>query len=109
MLVTLLGMVTDVSPLQPENAYSPMLVTLLGMVTDVSLLQPWNAKLPIPTVPSLNVIDVLLGMVPLYMYATLPAYTSPSGWLLYHAVSENAPPPMLVTLLGMVTDVSLLQ
>ena len=32
MLVTLLGMVTDVRPLQPENALRPMLVTLFGII-----------------------------------------------------------------------------
>ena len=79
MLVTLLGMVTDVSPLQWENAQPPMLVTLLGMVTDISPLQSWNAEGVIATVPSFKVTDVLAGMVPLYSYATLPAYTSPSG------------------------------
>ena len=46
MLVTLVGIVTVVSPLQPENAYSPMLVTLDGIVTDVSPLQPENAEDP---------------------------------------------------------------
>ena len=40
MLVTLLGIVTLGSELQPENAPSPMLVTLLGIVTLVSELQP---------------------------------------------------------------------
>ena len=79
MLVTLFGMVTDVSLLQPKNAEDPMLVTLFGMVADVSLLQPENASEAIPIVPSFNVIDVLSGMDPLYLYATLPAYTSPSG------------------------------
>ena len=39
MLVTLLGIVTDVKPLQPSKAELPMLVTLLGMVTDVKPLQ----------------------------------------------------------------------
>ncbi|GHT12601.1 hypothetical protein AGMMS4956_07460 [Bacteroidia bacterium] len=34
MLVTLLGMVTEVRPLQSEKAEPPMLVTLLGMVTE---------------------------------------------------------------------------
>jgi hypothetical protein len=42
MLVTLLGMVTDVSPLQPENAIWSMLVTLLGIFTEVRPLQPLN-------------------------------------------------------------------
>ena len=35
MLVTLLWMVTEVRPLQPEKASLPMLVTLLGMMTEV--------------------------------------------------------------------------
>ena len=34
MVITELGMVTDVSPSHPENAPSPMLVTELGMVTE---------------------------------------------------------------------------
>jgi hypothetical protein len=43
MLVTLLGSVTFVSPLQSENAEFPMLVTLLGIVTLARALQPENA------------------------------------------------------------------
>ena len=39
MLVTLLGIVTLVRLVQPENAPSPMLVTLLGIVTLVRLVQ----------------------------------------------------------------------
>ena len=35
MLVTLLPIVTEVRPEQPENAYCPMLVTLLGIVIEV--------------------------------------------------------------------------
>ena len=37
--VTLSGMVTDVKPLHPWKAYSPIDVTLSGMVTDVKPLQ----------------------------------------------------------------------
>ena len=40
MLVTELGMVMEVRPLQPSKAKSPMLVTELGMVTEVRPLQP---------------------------------------------------------------------
>ena len=43
MLVTELGMVTEVRPLQKANTPTPMLLTELGMVTEVRLLQPWNA------------------------------------------------------------------
>ena len=46
MLVTELGMVMLVRPLQYWNALSPMLVTELGMVMLVSLLQLENALYP---------------------------------------------------------------
>ena len=46
MLVTLLGMVMEVRPEQPENAYIPMLVTLLGMVMEVRPEQYSNARPP---------------------------------------------------------------
>ena len=39
MLVTLLGMVMDVKPVQPSKAELPMLFTLSGMVMDVNPLQ----------------------------------------------------------------------
>ena len=40
MLVTELGIVTEVRLLQPEKALIPMLVTELGMVSVLSPLQP---------------------------------------------------------------------
>ena len=46
MLVTELGMITEVRPLHPEKAYPPMLVTELGMVTEVRPLQPPKADPP---------------------------------------------------------------
>ena len=51
MLVTLEGMLTEVNPLQPLNAYDPMLVTLEGMLMDVNPLQPENAFSPIVFTP----------------------------------------------------------
>ena len=48
MLVTPFPMVTDVKPLQPEKAPSPMLVTLAGIVMDVKPVQPEKAPLPNP-------------------------------------------------------------
>ena len=39
MLVTLLGIVTEVRDLQPEKALYPMLVTVLGIVIEVRELQ----------------------------------------------------------------------
>jgi len=43
MEVTLLGMVTEVRPVQALNAAIPMEVTLLGMVTLVMVDLTWNA------------------------------------------------------------------
>ena len=43
MAVTLLGIVTEVKPLQPLNAPFPIEVMLFGMVTEVKPLQPENA------------------------------------------------------------------
>ena len=40
IVVTLLGIVTEVRLIQPEKALSPILVTLLGIVTEVRPLQP---------------------------------------------------------------------
>ena len=55
MLVTLLGMVTEVRLLQSRKASEPMLVTLFGMVTEVRPRQYWKALSPM--------LVTLLGMV----------------------------------------------
>ena len=47
MLVTELGIVTEVRLLQPKNANSPILLTDSGMVTEVRLLHSENANSPI--------------------------------------------------------------
>ena len=43
MDVTLLGMMTEVKLVQPENVWLLMDVMLLGMVIEVKPLQPWKA------------------------------------------------------------------
>ena len=58
MLVTLLGIVTDVRPEQPQKALSPMLLTLSGIVTDVSPEQPSKAYSPMLVTLSGILIDV---------------------------------------------------
>lgn len=78
MLVTLLGMITDVKAQQPEKAPQSMDVTLLGMVTETKLLHPSKTNGLIFVIPS--------GMI------TLVNPLHP--W--------KAPKPMDVTLLGMV-------
>ena len=60
-------------------------------------------------VPSLIVILVFEGIVPLYSYAILPKYNNPLGWLLYQAVPEKTFLPKLVILLGISMEFSLLQ
>ena len=94
---------------QPANANSPIDVTLFGISMFVKPPQAKNAEPEISTVSSFKVIFVFLGISPLYLYATFPAYTNPSGWLLYHGVSSNAPCPILVTLLGIITLVRFVQ
>ena len=62
-----------------------------------------------PVVPSSKTTVVPSGIVPLYLNATFPKYIRPSGLLLYHGVPEKALEPMVVTLLGIVTFIRLLQ
>ena len=107
--VTELGIITEVSPLQLSNAEFPIEVTELGIVTDVSPLQDMNALPAIIFVPSFMLIDVLSGIVPLYLNAILPIYINPSGRLSYHAVPLNASALIEITDSGIVTEVRLLQ
>ena len=51
-------MVTEVKPLQPLNAQSPIEVTPVGMVTEVKPLQPLNAEFPIDVTPVGMVTEV---------------------------------------------------
>ena len=91
MLVTLLGMVTDVSPLQPEKAHDPMLVTLLGIVV---VLQPAIRVFVDDSIIALQLF--------LESYLGLPSSTFNDVRPLQFRKADS---PMLVTLLGMVTDV----
>ena len=50
-MVTLLGMVTEVRPVQSRKAPTPIEVTLLGMVTEVRLVQPQKAYCLISITP----------------------------------------------------------
>ena len=47
MDVTLLGIVSEVRPVQPLKASPSMVVKLLGNVIDFKPVQPWKAKSPI--------------------------------------------------------------
>ena len=58
IVVTLSGIVIDVSPEQPEKALAPMVVTLSGIVIAVSPEQPENADSPIFVTLFGIVIDV---------------------------------------------------
>ena len=76
---------TDVSPVQFENAQSPIFFTEFGMLTDVSPLQ--------------------------YMNAQFPMLVTESGRSTYSRLSHlaNASSPMLVTESGMLIDFSSVQ
>ena len=71
-MVTELGMLTEVRPVQSEKADERIVVTELGMVTEVRPVQPWKADRLIDTVPSLMLIAVPLAISPLNLYATFP-------------------------------------
>ena len=83
MDVTLLGMVTEVNPLQPEKAYSPIDVTPSPIITSLMDFKPPNH--PVPTLGHNMVTEVN----PLQ--------------------SEKAFFPIDVTLLGIVNEVNPLQ
>ena len=57
MFVTESGIVIEVSPVQSKKAAFPMLVTELGMVTDVIFDAPINASSGIVVVPSANMTE----------------------------------------------------
>ena len=64
MLVTLLGIVTLVRPVQPWNAPDPMLVTLLGIVTLVRVVLLENAPAPYQLpMPVTGRLSIELGIV----------------------------------------------
>ena len=71
MEVTLSGMVTEVRPLQPEKARSPMEVTLLGIITEVRPLQDWKAYWPMVVTLSVMVIFVIEEVLPLNSEGTV--------------------------------------
>ena len=91
-----------------------MLVTPLGIVIEVKPVQSLNTFLAIPTT-SLGISNEPVGLVPLYpkshfFPSARNAYIrSPSFALLYKYVPLNASLPMLVTLLGIVIEVKLVQ
>ena len=67
MLVTPLGIVTEVKPVQPENALSPMFVTLEEIVIEVKLAQPENAR-PLMRSP-LAIVTVLSWLLLMWFAA----------------------------------------
>ena len=95
MAVTLLGMVMEVRPVQPEKALLPIYVTLLGMF--------------VFTHPAISVfVDVSI----------IALHASRESYLLFPlsttrdvkpAQPEKTPVPIVVTLLGMKTDGRLAQ
>ena len=77
ILVTLLGIVTEVSAAHSLNAPSPILVTPSEMVTDVSDLQSANAFLAM--------LFTLLGITK--SFTSLPAITNLRRWKYFLSIS----------------------
>ena len=87
MVVTLLGIVTEVKPLQLSKASLPIEVTLLGMGTEVRPLHPEKAASPIEVTllgmvvffaPLINVfvaVSIMALQLPRESYFVLPAST----------------------------------
>jgi hypothetical protein len=109
--------VTEASPLQAAKAASPMLVTLLGIVMEVSPLQA-KASFPIlvtllgmtvfmhPKISSLVAVMTMALQLPRESKMAFPASTSKKVRPLQPL---KARVPMLVKLLGISTEIKLLQ
>ena len=95
MLVTLLGIVTLVIPMQPEKAEFPMLVTPSGIVV---LLHP-----AISVLVFLSIIALQLLRESYILFSSL------TTMLVRPLQPSNALCPMLITLLGISMFVRLLQ
>ena len=110
MFVTLSGIVTLVSPRQPENEYCPMLVTLSGIAMLAKLVQLLNAPGPISVTPSKMVTAVIDWYAAGNTEDRLSAQTH-CGTVISRSPlqPENAEEPMFVTLFWIVTLVRLVQ
>ena len=95
MLVTLLGIVTDVMEVRPENAAYPMLVTLLGITVVLH-----------PLIKVLDALSIIALQLSRESYVLFPLSTIIEVKL---EQPTNAKPVMELTLLGMVTLVRPLQ
>ena len=78
ILITLFGIVMLFKLVHLQKVPTSIRFTLFGITISVRLVQSENAYLEILFVSCLNSIFVFLGISPLYVYATLPAYTTPS-------------------------------
>ena len=105
----------NISGATPLNAEYPIEVTLEGIVTEVKPVQPENAEAPIEVTPSGIVTEV---KPPGHATSVLPSLLQRSPFTtekyrLFESTTkevkleqpENAPPPMEVTLEGIVTEV----
>ena len=114
MLVTLLGMVIEVSEEQDSKAQFPILITLLGIVSEVREEPSKAANLILLTLlgiivflqPATNAL-VAVSIIALQLlrlsYFTLLVSTTIE---VSEEQEEKAPSLILVTLLGMVSEVS---
>ena len=115
MLVTLSGIVMLIRLVQPSKAQFPMLVTLSGIVMLVRLVQPEKTETPILTTPSGMVTSPPIEPKAIATILPESIKNNPSE-LAYLPLNDtrevhpaNTPSPMLVTLLGIVMLVRLVQ
>ncbi len=105
MKVTLAGILIDGSALAQLNAYSPIDVTPAGIVIEVSELAFWNEEFPmavskLPGSKVTLVSDVVPKNAPLPMIVALVGIVTE----VIRLAKANAPPPIDVTPLGTTTD-----
>ena len=118
MLVTLLGMVTEVKLVHPKNAFSPIFFTLSGITTLVNDEQPAKAPLPMLVTllgivkevgeeqPCIRVL-VAVSMIALqFSRLSYIGFPSSTTILVNEVQPANAASPMLVTFLGIKTFVN---
>ena len=115
MFVTLFGMMTELRSEHSENAEVPILVTLLGIFIDVRPKQLWKATVPM-LVTLLGMIDVLQPAIRVLLAVSIIAlqlsresyfgFSDATSMDTRFEQPRNTEPPMLVTLFGIVTEVS---
>ena len=117
MFFTPSGRLTEVRFEHPQNALFPMLVTLVGMITDVNPMQVSNAHSPMQVIPNgITVflqpdINLLVDFSIIALHSFLESYIGLEGSTTIDAKLIHSTKAILlisVTLLGITIDINFL-